>query len=462
MGFLDLFKPENNDNQLEQRSYNRDSSSFKAIFSSEATITVDDILEIPTAQACLEIISSTIAQLPIYLYKEDDDGEISRMHDDYREKFLNEETNEFETAFNFKKHAVQQYLLHGVTYAYVEKSANEIVAVHRLEADKMQLEKKYKRGFILSDVDYSYNGEGGQAEFKEHELLKVLRDTKDGVKGYGILESGKKLINTIKGESTYLENIYKNGALPMGILSTDGRLSDGTLKSIKESWQNIYTGVHNAGKTLLLEEGLKYQPLSLNPNDLQLKDNKKDHRSEVCKLFNLPESLVNSQANKYASIEQNNIHFLQYSISPILKAFESAIDRIMLLEDEKEDGYFFKFDEAQVLRMTQKEKYETIKLGLDAGIISMNEGRYELNMKSLKDDFMKWSLGNILYDKEKSTLMIPNMGTVMSTDGKLIVNSKDGMMANPNMNSNPAPEDKELSEDTELTKTKEDGELDNE
>ena len=426
MGIFDFLRQE--ENEIEERSYNRSSNSFNSLFSTDASVSEEDLLEIPTAQACLEIISSTVAQLPIYLYKEDENGEISRVHDDYRHFILNEEANDYDTAYNFKKYSVQQYLLHGASYSYVERTANEVVALHRLETNKMTIDKKYKKGFILSGVDYAYSGDGGQAKFKELDLLKVLRDSKDGVKGVGILENGKKVINTIKGEATYLENIYKNGALPMGILSTEGRLSAPTLQALRDSWQNIYAGIGNAGKTVLLEEGIKYEPLSLNPNDLQLKDNKKDHRSEICKLFNLPESLVNSQANKYASIEQNNIHFLQYSISPILSAFEGAINRILLLEDEKEQGFFFKFDESQVLRMTQKERYETIKIGLDAGIISMNEARYDLNMKSLNDDFMKWSLGNILYDKEKSTLMIPNMGTVMNTDGTMVINSKDGLL----------------------------------
>lgn len=429
MGFLDIFKTE--DDALEQRSY-RESSTFNSLFTSEAEVSEEDLLKIPTAQACLEVISSTVAQLPIYLYKEDDKGEITRVHGDYRERILNDEVNEFETAFNFKKFAVQQYLLHGASYTYVEKNANEIVALHRLKTNSMTIDKKYKNGFILSHVDYMYSGETGSAKIKEIDLLKVLRDSKDGITGEGILKNGKKVINTINGESDYLENIYRNGAMPLGVLKTQGRLSKPTIESLRQSWQNLYSGIRNAGKTVLLEEGLDYQALSLNPNDLQLKDNKKDHRSEICKLFNLPESLVNADANKYASIEQNNIHFLQYSISPILSAFESAFNRVLLLEDEKEDGYFFKFDEGQVLRMTQKEKYETIRIGLDAGIISMNEARYELNMKTLNDDFMKWSLGNILYDKEKSTLMIPNMGTVMNTDGTMVINSKDGVLANGN------------------------------
>lgn len=454
MGLLDFLKQD--EIEIEERSYNRSSNSFNSIFNADASVTEEDLLEIPTAQACLEIISSTVAQLPIYLYKEDENGEVSRVHDDYRHFILNDEVNEYETAYNFKKYAVQQYLLHGASYTYVERTANEVVGLHRLETKKMTIDKKYKKGFILSSVDYNYSGEGGQAKFKELELLKVLRDSKDGVTGVGILENGKKVINTIKGESTYLENIYKNGALPMGILSTEGRLSAPTLQALRDSWQNIYAGIGNAGKTVLLEEGIKYEPLSLNPNDLQLKDNKKDHRSEICKLFNLPESLVNSQANKYASIEQNNIHFLQYSISPILSAFEGAINRILLLEDEKEQGYFFKFDESQVLRMTQKEKYETIKIGLDSGIISMNEARYDLNMKSLKDDFMKWSLGNILYDKEKSTLMIPNMGTVMNTDGTMVITSKDGVLADANHQfGNAEPKEEKEEKETEEVETNE-------
>ena len=181
---------------------------------------------------------------------------------------------------------------------------------------------------------------------------------------------------------------------------------------LRDSWSKLYSGSENAGKTVILEEGLEYKPVSLNPRDLLLNENKKDNLSDICRLFNIPESLVNPNANKYGSLEQNNIFFLQYCLSPIISTIENGLNKSLFLEEEKDQGLFWAFDTSEVLRMTEKERYDALKVGLDAGVITMNEARYKLNLKGIRDDVMKWSLGDILYYPATGEMKIPNMGLI--------------------------------------------------
>ena len=132
----------------------------------------------------------------------------------------------------------------------------------------------------------------------------------------------------------------------------------------------------------------------------------------------MPESLINSSANKYGSLEQNNIHYLQYTLSPVLCSIENALNKTVLLEEEKEQGLFWLFDTSEVLKTTEKEKYESIKVGLDSGVISLNEARYKLNYKAINDNIMKWSLGSVLYYPETGEMKIPNMGIGIGVDDK--------------------------------------------
>lgn len=405
MGWFDFLKEDNKPTDYEERAYSTNITSFYGLTS----IGKEEVMKIPVVQSILEVISGTIAQLPIYLYKDNGDGSITRV-DDYREKLLNDEPNSMQNAYNYKKNMVIDILLGGGSYSYIDKARNEILGLYNLNTDNLTVKLYKKASYKVEDADIILNGDCGQEIFKPHELLICLKDSKDGITSKGALYYGKDIFNVVSEEMKYSESIYRNGALPLGVLQSKSRLTAEVVNRLRESWSKLYSGASNVGKTVILEEGLEYKPVSLNPKDLLLNENKKDNLSDICRLFNIPESLVNSDANKYGSLEQNNISFLQYCLSPIISSIESGLNKSLLLEEEKEKGLFFAFDTSEVLRATEKEKYDALSVALDSGIITMNEARYKLNLKGIKDDVMKWSLGDILYYPDTGEMKIPNMG----------------------------------------------------
>lgn len=417
MGFFDFMKS----NETEERNVGT-GTSITSLFNPEQSIGEDVVLKIPTVQSCYELIAGTIAQLPIYLYRETEDGSVDKISDDYRNILLNDEPNEFQSAYSMKKQMVKDYLFRGATYSYVERNGNEILEIITLNASDIIVDKYIKDGFRVVDADIKVMGkqEGRQGNgkndkkplqiLKPYDCIIALKDSSDGLTSKGILDYGKDVFQVALEEKKYTSGIYKNGALPLGVLKTTGRLTQGAVDKLKASWQSLYSGSSNAGKTVILEEGLDYSPVSLKPGDLLLTDNRKDVISDICKLFNLPESLIDVTKIKYGSLEQNNIHFLQYTLSPILTALENGLNRALLLEEEKKNGYFFAFDTSEVLRSTDREKYDAVKVALDGGIMSINEARYKLNLPKIKDDIMKWSLGAVLYYPETGEMKIPNMG----------------------------------------------------
>lgn len=406
MGFFDFLKEDNKPTaDYEERAYSTSISSFYGFTSAGK----EDVMKIPAVQSILEIIGGTIAQLPVYLYKDNGDGSIDRV-EDYRERLLNDEPNPMQNAYNFKRNMVNDILLNGGSYSYIDKVRNEFTGLYNLNTDNLTIKLYKKTSYKIDDADIILNGDCGQEIFKPHELLMCLKDSKDGLTSKGVLYYGKDIFNVVAEELKYSKSIYKNGTLPLGVLQSKTRLTGDVIARLRDSWSKLYSGSENAGKTVILEEGLEYKPVSLNPRDLLLNENKKDNLSDICRLFNIPESLVNPNANKYGSLEQNNISFLQYCLSPIICAIESGLNKSLLLEEEKEEGLFWAFDTSEVLRMTEKEKYDALSVALDSGVITMNEARYKLNLKGIKDDVMKWSLGDILYYPETGEMKIPNMG----------------------------------------------------
>ena len=419
MGLFDgWFKPrqEEEQNMEERQMVNVSSDTSSTIFSTfgaSSRITEEDAMKIPSVVACIELIAGSISSLPIYLYKENEKGEVERVPGDNRVFLLNNEPNPQLNGYNYKKRIVKDYLFYGTSYTKIEKYRNEIIALYPLEMKNVQI-RRYIIGGYKYDADiklslYGLDGKGREKIFKPHELLMVLKDTEDGITSEGILTTGQQILELALSEGEYTTNILKNGALPIGVIQTAHRLSENAIRRLRQGWESLYAGSKNSGKTVILEEGLEYRPISLKPNDMQLVDSRRATVAEICRLFNIPESMVNSDANKYASNEQNNLHFLQYTLAPIITSIEAALDKSLLLEEEKKQGYYFRFDTTEIIRTTEKERIEAAISGLKGGAFSLNEIRAKFDLPKLDDDYFMWSLGHVLFNPKTKEMFVPNM-----------------------------------------------------
>ncbi|PFY39586.1 phage portal protein [Bacillus toyonensis] len=414
MGLLDYF---NKKNDTEERSlYSADGSALAlTMLLGGGIVNADQLKSIPTAKTSLELICNSIAQLPIYLYKEQN-SETVKVPNDKRVMLLNNEPNEFADSVQFKRKLVEDYILYGKTLSYVERAGNKVLHLHGLDADKVQFKYLTTDGVTWSKIEVQYMGAGGVKILPYENLLLIDSGSN------GVLKSGERTLQLALNEVEFSKSLLENFALPTGVIETASKMSETAVKRLRRGWESLYGGSRNAGRTVILEEGLTYKPISLKPDELQLTDSKKVTTSEIARLFNVPESMINSNLNKYNSNAAENLHFLQYTLSPIISAIESALDKSLLLESEKEDGYYFRFDVTEILRGTPKEQTEAIGQALEKGILSINEARAMLDKNPIQKDYFMWSLGDILYDAEKDEITIPNTSTII--DDKKVSGNK--------------------------------------
>ena len=397
--------------------------NYSSLFTSRGnSISVDEnnITEIPSVKNALDLITGSISNLPIYLYKEDNEGNVERQREDYREKLLNEECNSMECSSNLKKNMAKDMLLHGISYSVQDKEYGDILGLNRVEPKQVQLNKMIDRKGFIRDLTVNYTLNGVYVEDLEVEdFLIVPFSSKDGLRGKGILSTNQDILSLMLSEILYQNNVVGNGALPLGILETDGRLSDITAKKLRESWESVYGGIRNSGKTVILEEGLKYKSLSLTPNDLGLLDSRKTHTELTEEIFNLPKGMLSS-----SSVIQNE-EFLKFTLNPILSAIEVAINKTLLLEEEKEDGYYFRFDVSELLKASFKEQVETISNATKNGLMTINEGRQKLDMKPFLDnDFLLLSQGNVKLNAD-GVIEVFNTLDVKTDNTTTIMNSSN-------------------------------------
>lgn len=394
--------------------YNQNTAIVGTSFSGSSKISEEDALSISSVSAATDLITSTIARLPVKLYKQGEKGEYVSIEDS-RTFLLNNEPNHLQTAITLKKRIILDYLLHGNSYIYPEWQRNDLMAIHHIPARNINVEKYVNKNlpFVVNGVVKVVGADGSMVEFLPDDLMIILKNSEDGLQSTGVLDLNAELLNLALNQQEYSSSLLENGSLPMAILSTPSKLSDKAMERITKSWRSAYQGGKNAGKTVVLEDGMDYKPVSLNPNELDLSTSKNSTLSDIARVFGIPESMLNADANKYNSNEQNNLHFLQYTLEPVITAFESALNKSLLLEEEKKKGYSFRFDRDSILATTEAEKFTTTIQAMKGGLLSVNEARERHNMKQILDDYMMWSLGNIFYNKDDSKMTIPNMGAII-------------------------------------------------
>lgn len=417
MGFFDRFRGNKKEKRSSYEDYGHKNIAISSLFGNRSNITPQEAMKIPAVSSAVELITSSVSQLPIYLYYKNEKDEIQKV-EDRRVFLLNNEPNDYINAHTFKKQIVKDYLLYGASYTKIDRHRNEVISLYSLPIEEVTIQKYRENSYkYTARINMSYGNE--KESFAPEEVIIILKDSKDGFTGDGILKTNEETLKLALDEQDYTSSILKNGALPIGVLKSASRLTKEAIQRLKESWENLYSGPKKAGKTIILEEGLDYTPISMKPNELDLTNVRKHTVSEIARIFNVPESMINSDANKYASNEQNNIYFLQHCLAPIITAIEASFNKSLLLEDEKEAGYFFSFDVSELLRTTEKEKIETTTRAMEKGLLSVNEARAKINYAPINRDFFTWSLGHIFYNEEEDTFTIPNMGSTIDADNKV-------------------------------------------
>ena len=409
-------------NNLDYRPMNVGMYGFSSGVSNDR-YTADQLLSIPVAKICTDLICNSIKTLPIELYERVDDNTVRKITDDYRLNLLNNAPNCISTGTDFKAKLIQDLLLHGNAYVQIEKDGNQIIALWNIDAYDVSIKKLIdeNRPYIVKDIKIQINGYRDLLNTDEM-MISTVSSTDNGLTGEGVIARGARTIELALNEIELAKNLMNNGASPMSVVSVQKNLSPDAQQRLRDSWQKMYQGSQNAGKLIILEEGMEYEKLSYSPQELGLNASRSKTQSEICNLFGVPEAMVDSTANTYGNVESSSIRFLQYSIMPYINILESSLNRSLLLEKEK-NKYFFKVNTDGVLQTTQAERYEALNVGISSGILSLNEARIKENLPPIDDDFHRLSLGAVMYDPEKRVYFIPNMSTVIDAQNKQIISS---------------------------------------
>lgn len=348
-----------------------------------ANVDEDTAMKIGALYQGIGIIGDTISSLPMYLYREKD-GFHEVFYDDPRSRVLSDMANETLSAFNLKKALLKDLILRGNAYAKIEKSGNNIFL--RYLPTTVVTPKKDNSGYYFEVQSYSTNvsGERYPAEVVDFYDMLVLTRHNDynSITGKGLLDYANDVFATSVEETNYMYNLLVNGLSSKAILNAKTPFKREIKEQLKKDLRDYYSGSSNAGKIMLLEGDINVTSLAMTPTDIKLLENKAFTISEISRFLNIPKHMLglDRQQGTYSNIVQERLQLLQNTLMPYVTILEQAMNQKLLDDKERLDGYYFKFDVGELMKMTPQDNAEYMLKLFDADVVTIEEVRSTLGL----------------------------------------------------------------------------------
>lgn len=372
-------------------------TSILTFFGITGELTREAAISIPTVSACINKIGDTISQLPVKLYKRDEE-EVTEIYNDPRIKLLNGNTGDTLSTVDMWKAAIEDYYLGGGAWIYVNSDGLNTKSLNYVDSTNVSYLCNQDPIFKAFRVQIN------AVTYYDFQFIKLLRKTKDGYTNIPLQKEASAILSAA-WNSLKLENMMNsNGGCKPGFLKSKNRLSDAAIASIKEGYARVYDNEDNREKILVLNDGIDFEAISSTAAELQMNENKKTNSIEICKLFGFPHTVIDGGAT-----EDDNKKFIAAVIS-IINQIETELDNVLLLESEKEQGYYWAFDTKELTRGSLKERYDAYEIAVRNNILQVDEIRREEDYEPLGFNFIKLGLQDVLLNPETMDVFTPNTG----------------------------------------------------
>jgi HK97 family phage portal protein len=377
---------------------NRTSGSAYSFFMGNSTsgkrVNERSAMQMTAVYSCVRILSEAVASLPLHFYKYGKNGSKVKAVDHPLYMLLHDEPNPEMTSFVFRETLMTHLLLWGNAYAQIIRNGKgEIIALYPLMPDRMKVDRdEHGRLYYEYQVssDDAPTNKGATVKLTPDEVMHIPGLGFDGLVGYSPIAMAKNAIGLAIAAEEYGSKFYANGAAPSGVLEHPGTLKDPS--KVRDSWSQTFGGSANSHKVAVLEEGMKYTPISISPNEAQFLETRKFQIDEIARIFRVPPHMVGDlEKSSFSNIEQQSLEFVKYTLDPWVSRWEQNMARSLLTAEEKQN-YFIKFNVDGLLRGDYQSRMNGYATARQNGWMSANDIRELENL-----DRIPAELGGDLY-----------------------------------------------------------------
>jgi len=341
-------------------------------------VSPESALRYTTVLICVRVLAESVASLPCLLYKKRADGGKDRATEHPLYKVLHDQANAWNTAFEYTEGTMVNLSTRGNGYSYVERNRKgQTIGLVPLNPDGVT---------ISQAIDWSPKYEvtmpdNARAKLSTKDMHHIRGPLPRGYVGRSMISLAKEAIGLGMAAEAFGSNMYRNGVKPSGILKHPKVIGPAATENLRQQFSDRYAGLENSGKPLILEEGMDWVSMNIAPKDAEFIDSRKFQRSEIAGIFRVPAHLVNDlEKATFSNIEFQTLDFIIHSLRPWLVRWEQAINRDLLTDQDRADGYFCEFLLDAMLRGDTKSRYESYSSAIQNKWMTANEVRIKENM----------------------------------------------------------------------------------
>ncbi len=380
---LKFWKKQDNTN----RSISTTSKNVLSIFGITGdSVNVNDNIAMKhtTVYACVNVKAQGISSVPFTLYKKTDNGrEKATKHPLY--KILGSQINPLMTSNTWRELVVQDLELRGTHFSQIVRDkGGRIVALYPLIYDQMDYTISYNSSNVPT-ITYNYAITDNQTlKFTDKQVLRIVGlPSSNGITGVTPIAQNALSIGLGIQTETFGNKFFQNGANGSGILSTEKSLSSNeSVDRLARQFGDKYTGLSNSKKPIILEDGMKWQPITISNNDSQFLETRHFQKSEVASIFRVSPHLINDLSNAtFSNITELSLEHVKYCLMPVAVKIETSINTQLLSEKDQENHYV-EFNFNGLMRGDFKTRTEGYREGINAGWLKPNEAREMENLNT--------------------------------------------------------------------------------
>ena len=390
---------------------NRTAGSAYAFYMGGSTsgkqVTERSAMQMTAVYSCVRILSEAVAGLPLHLYRYKEGGGKEKAIDLPLYRLMHDEPNPEMSSFVFRETLMTHLLLWGNAYAQIIRNGKgEVIALYPLMPNKMRVDRDENGNLYYEYVHSSDEADtmkNTTVRLTPYNVLHIPGLGFDGLVGYSPIAMAKNAIGMAIACEEYGAKFFANGAAPSGVLEHPGVIKDP--QKVREAWQSQFGGSQNANKIAVLEEGMKYTPISISPEQAQFLETRKFQINEIARIFRVPPHMVGDlEKSSFSNIEQQSLEFVKYTLDPWVMRWEQSLSRALFTEEEKKT-LFFKFNVEGLLRGDYQSRMNGYATARQNGWMSANDIRELENMDKIPAE-----QGGDLYLINGSMLPMQNAG----------------------------------------------------
>lgn len=351
-------------------------------------VTERSSMQMTAVYSCVRVLAEAVAGLPLHLYKYTDSGGKDKALEHTLYVLLHDEPNPEMTSFVFRETLMTHLLLWGNAYAQlIRNGRGEVVGIYPLMPNRVSVNRDDKGNIYykyLRGLEDAHLNKENEVILLHSEVLHIPGLGFDGLVGYSPIAMAKNAIGMAIACEEYGAKFFANGATPGGILEHPGVVKDP--ERVRASWNSAFGGSANANKVAVLEEGMKYTPISISPNEAQFLETRKFQINEIARIFRVPPHMVGDlEKSSFSNIEQQSLEFVKYTLEPWLIRWEQSLVRSLILPGEK-GKYFIKFNVDGLLRGDYESRMNGYATARQNGWMSANDIRALENLDQISEE----------------------------------------------------------------------------